>query len=75
MDFEGSIAIVFESRTWVDLWTFDKVDFSWIKKFSIDYGIDDIDIEINLSCYLGAKQLYGEKSLNGNYCWKRNVFF
>ncbi|KAK1398988.1 hypothetical protein POM88_008851 [Heracleum sosnowskyi] len=67
MDFEGSVAIVFESGTGVDLWTFDKAEFSWTKKFSIEYGMYDLDIEIKLSCYLGAKQFYGEKSLNGNY--------
>ncbi|KAK1398992.1 hypothetical protein POM88_008855 [Heracleum sosnowskyi] len=67
MDFEGYVAVVFESGTGVDLWTFDKVEFAWTKKFSIDYGIDDLDVEIKLSCYLGAKQFYGEKSLYGNY--------
>ncbi|WOH01667.1 hypothetical protein DCAR_0521052 [Daucus carota subsp. sativus] len=69
MDFEGSVAIVFESGTGVDLWTLNTVSgvFSWNKKFSIEYGLDDLDTEIWLSCYLGAKQFYGWKSLNGNY--------
>ena len=69
MDFEGSVAIVFESGTGVDLWTLDTVSgvFSWTKKFSMEYGLDDLDTEIWLSCYLGAKQFYGWKLLNGNY--------
>ncbi|KAL1816659.1 hypothetical protein ACET3Z_019233 [Daucus carota] len=69
MDFEGSVAIVFESGTGVDLWTLDIVSgvFSWNKKFSIEYGLDDLDTEIWLSCYLGAKQFYGWKLRNGNY--------
>lgn len=69
MDFEGSVAMVFESGSGVDLWTLDNVagEFSWTKKFSIEYGLDDLDTEIWLSCYLGAKQFYGKKLLNGNY--------
>ncbi|KAK1398999.1 hypothetical protein POM88_008862 [Heracleum sosnowskyi] len=69
LDFEGSVAMVFESGTGVDLWTLynvsDKV--SWTKKVSIEYGLDDPDTEIWLSCYLGAKQFFGSKLLNGNY--------
>ncbi|KAK1398995.1 hypothetical protein POM88_008858 [Heracleum sosnowskyi] len=69
MDFEGSIAMVFESGPGVDLWTLNNVSgkLSWTKKFSIEYGLDDFDTEIWLSCYLGAKQFYGSKLLNGNY--------
>lgn len=48
MDFEGSVAMVFESTPGVDLWTLDNVSgkLSWTKKFSIEYELDDMDTEI-----------------------------
>ncbi|KAK1398996.1 hypothetical protein POM88_008859 [Heracleum sosnowskyi] len=69
MDFEGSVAMVFESEPGLYLWTMDNVsgELSWTKKFSIEYGLKDLDTEIWLSCYLGAKQFYGRKSLNGEH--------
>lgn len=66
MDFEGSVAMVFESTPGVDLWTLDK--------FSIEYELDDMDTEIRLSCYLGAKQFYGSKFLNGN-CFVYDILY
>ncbi|KAK1399000.1 hypothetical protein POM88_008863 [Heracleum sosnowskyi] len=57
MDFEGSVAMAFESGPGVDLWTLDNVSgkLSWTKKFSIKYGFDDLDTGIWLSCYLGEE--------------------
>lgn len=67
MDFQGSVAMVFESGPGVHLWTLDNVSakLSWTKNFSIEYGLNDLDTEIWLACYLGSKQFYGRKLLNG----------
>lgn len=67
MDFQGSVAMVFESGPGVNLWTLDNVSakLSWTKNFSIEYGLNDLDTDIWLACYLGSKQFYGRKLLNG----------
>ncbi|KAK1398925.1 hypothetical protein POM88_008788 [Heracleum sosnowskyi] len=73
LDFEDSVAVVFESfddGLGVDLWTLSDVSrqVSWTKKISIDPDPDpDSESEIYLSCYLGAGKFYGSKSLDGMY--------
>lgn len=78
LDFEGSLAMVFESGPGfdVDLWTLDHVSgkLSWTKKFSFDSGFDDSETEIWLSCYLGAGQFYGTKFLDGN-CFLYEILY
>lgn len=71
LDFEGSVAVVFESigdGLGIDLWTLDSVsgEVSWTRKFSIDDDADS-ESEICLSCYLGAGRFYGSQSVNGIY--------
>lgn len=65
LDFKGSVAIVFESKFGVDLWTLDDGSgkLSWTKRFSIQADPDP-EIEIRLSNYLGAGQFCGIKILN-----------
>ncbi|KAK1375168.1 hypothetical protein POM88_031361 [Heracleum sosnowskyi] len=77
LDFEGSLAMVFESGPGVvDLWTLDHVskEVSWTKKFSFGNDLDDLETKIWLSCYLGAGQFYGTKLLNGN-CFLYEVLY
>ncbi|XP_074381060.1 F-box/kelch-repeat protein At3g23880-like [Apium graveolens] len=67
LDFKGSIAVVFESVSGIDLWTLDddvsgQVS-SWTKMFSIVPGPM---FNMWLSCYLGAGQFYGNNLLEGN---------
>lgn len=67
LDFKGSVAMVFESVSGIDLWTLDdevsgQVS-SWTKMFSIEA---DPELNMWLSCYLGAGQFYGNKLMNGN---------
>ncbi|KAK1398894.1 hypothetical protein POM88_008757 [Heracleum sosnowskyi] len=69
-EFRGlTLGTQIEIQPRVDIWMFDNVSgkLNWTKKFNIEYGLDDLDIEIWLSCYLGAKQFYGKKLLNGDY--------
>lgn len=71
LDFEGSVAIVFESicdGLGIDLWTLVDVSgqLSWTKKFSVDTDAGP-ESEVCLSCYLGTGQFYGTRSLNGIY--------
>ncbi|KAK1398926.1 hypothetical protein POM88_008789 [Heracleum sosnowskyi] len=68
LDFEGFVALVFESVGYgpgLDLWTLDDVsgEVSWTKRFSIEVNSDR---NIWLYCYLGAGQFYGCKLMNGN---------
>ncbi|XP_074368365.1 F-box/kelch-repeat protein At3g23880-like [Apium graveolens] len=71
LDFEGSVAVVFESigdGLGTDLWTLSDVSgqLYWTKKFSVDPDADS-ESKICLSCYLGAGKFYGSKSINGMY--------
>lgn len=63
LDFKGSVAIVFQSGTGVDLWTLEDVsgEVLWTKKFSIEV---DFKLDMRLSFYLGAGQFYGEKLID-----------
>ncbi|XP_074368366.1 F-box/kelch-repeat protein At3g23880-like [Apium graveolens] len=68
LDFEGFVAMVFESVDYgpgLDLWTLDDVsgEMSWTKRFSVEV---DSDTNIWLYCYLGAGLFYGRKLMNGN---------
>lgn len=67
LDFEGFVAMVFESVGFgpgLDLWTLDNFsgEVSWTKRFSVEA---DSDTNIWLYSYLGAGQFYGYKLMNG----------
>lgn len=66
LDFEGSVAMVFESVSGIDLWTLDDVcgHVSWTKSFSIE---NDSQTEIWLQSYLGAGQFFGRKTFNEGF--------
>ncbi|KAK1398891.1 hypothetical protein POM88_008754 [Heracleum sosnowskyi] len=72
LDFKGSVAMVFESVSGIDLWTLDSCSgqMSWTKKFSV---VADLETQIRLSSYLGAGQFYGRKFLGGYY-FLYNIF-
>ncbi|WOH01586.1 hypothetical protein DCAR_0520970 [Daucus carota subsp. sativus] len=63
LDFEGSVAMVFQSGPEIHLWTLGDVSgqMSWTKKFSIEA---DSETEIWLTSYLGAGQFFGKKLFN-----------
>ncbi|KAL1816571.1 hypothetical protein ACET3Z_019145 [Daucus carota] len=65
LDFEGSVAMVFQSGPEIHLWTLGDVSgqMSWTKKFSIEA---DSETEIWLTRYLGAGQFLGKKLFNRN---------
>ncbi|KAK1399012.1 hypothetical protein POM88_008875 [Heracleum sosnowskyi] len=73
LDFEGSVAMVFESGSGFDLWTLDDVSgqVSWTKFFSIE---NDSETEIWLQSYLGAGQFYGRKIYNERYYMYRILY-
>ncbi|KAL1816568.1 hypothetical protein ACET3Z_019142 [Daucus carota] len=66
LDFEGSVAMVFQSGPEIHLWTLGDVSgqMSWTKKFSIEA---DSETEIWLTSYLGAGQFFGKKLFNEDY--------
>ncbi|KAK1398877.1 hypothetical protein POM88_008740 [Heracleum sosnowskyi] len=66
LDFKGSVGLVFESDSQVDLWTLDDIsgEGSWTKRFSIEA---DLKLFMYVRCFLGAGQFYGCKSINGMF--------
>ncbi|KAK1365281.1 hypothetical protein POM88_040842 [Heracleum sosnowskyi] len=78
LDFEGSVAMVFQSDSGIDLWTLDDVsgsdEVSWTKKFSTQLN-DDEEGDIWLKLYLGGGQFYGEKSLDDGDVFLYNVLY
>ncbi|KAK1398882.1 hypothetical protein POM88_008745 [Heracleum sosnowskyi] len=63
LDFKGSVALVFESGSQVDLWTLDDISdkVSWTKRFGIEA---DLKLVMYLRCFLGAGHFYGCKWIN-----------
>ncbi|KAL1816572.1 F-box/kelch-repeat protein At3g23880-like [Daucus carota subsp. sativus] len=66
LDFQGSVAMVFQSGIEINLWTLDNVsgEVSWTKKFSIEAHPET---EIRLNDYLGAAQFFGHKVFHSSF--------
>lgn len=73
LDFEGSVAMVFESGLGIDLWTLDDVSgqVSWTKSFSIE---NESETEMWLQSYLGARQFYGRMIFNEGHSLYRILY-
>lgn len=70
LNYEGSVAMVFQIGQERNLWTLDDVSgkVSWTKRFSIDIdNFDVLGIKIWMSQYLGAGQFYRDKLIDHGY--------
>ncbi|KAK1398871.1 hypothetical protein POM88_008734 [Heracleum sosnowskyi] len=75
LEFQGSVAMVFQTESGFDLWTLDDVvtgKVSWTKRFGIAV---DSETELCLAKYLGGGQFFGQKLLLDKNIMLYNVLY